>query len=83
MLHPVITEICSRQNKKWKNWQFFSTFQTHDLEVLSPNYEKAMYSADNIAGKFEMLHPIVTEICSGQNSEPPAACQPPQAITIT
>ena len=21
MLHPLVTEICSRQNKKWQNWQ--------------------------------------------------------------
>ena len=56
-----------------------STFQTHDLEVLSTNYDKApLLSIDNIAGKFEMLHPIVTE-----NSEHPASCPPPQAITIT
>ena len=36
----------------------FSKFQTHDLEVLSPNYEKALLlSRDNIAAKFEDATP--------------------------
>ena len=48
---------------------FFSKFRTHDLEVLSPNYEKApLLSKDNIAAKLEDAtpYPVVTEICSGQ-----------------
>ena len=36
----------------------FSTFRTHDLEVLSPNYENALLlSIDNIASKFEDATP--------------------------
>ena len=74
MLHPVVTEICSRQ-KKIAKLAVFSKFRTHDLKVLSPNYEKTLLlSIGNIAAKFEDVHPVVTEICSGQKSEqPPAA----------
>ena len=36
----------------------FSKFWTHDLEVLSPHYEKApLFSIDNIAAKFEDCTP--------------------------
>ena len=32
----------------------FSTFRTHGLDVLSPNFDKApLIRIDNIAGKFE------------------------------
>ena len=39
--------------KIFKYWQFFSKLRTHDLEVLSHNYEKALLSIGNIAAKFE------------------------------
>ena len=51
----------------------FSKFQTHDLEELSPNYEKAhLLSIDNIAAKFEeaTLCSLVTEIFSNLNNNP-------------
>ena len=36
----------------------FLNFWTHDLEILSPNYEKApLLSIDNIAVKFEDATP--------------------------
>ena len=44
--------------KTHKNHLFFSKFLTHDLEVLSPNYEKAhLLSVGKIAGKFEEAPP--------------------------
>ena len=53
---------------KYKIDRFFSTFRTHELEVLSPNFEKAPLRIDNIAGKFEDATDV-TEICSGQNKK--------------
>ena len=56
---------------------FFSKFRTHDLKVLSPNYEKAhQLNIGKIAAKFEnKLHPIATDMLR-TNSETL------QAITI-
>ena len=57
MLHPVVTERSSGQ-KQIAKLAVFSKFQTHDLEVLSPNYEKALlHSIGNIAAKFEDATP--------------------------
>ena len=86
MLHPVVTQICSGQNQIAK-LAVFSKFRTHDLEVLSPNYEKALLlSIGNIAAKFEDATP-----CSYRDmlrtkkwdARCPPTRPPPQAITIT
>ena len=43
-----------RSKLKMVKLAFFSKFRTHDLEVLSPNYEKAhLLIIGNIAAKFE------------------------------
>ena len=68
---------------KIANWQFFSKFRTHDLEVLSPNYEKALLlSIGNIAAKFEDATTPCIYAPDNKVRSPPAH-PPPQAITIT
>ena len=47
----------------------FSKFRTHDLEKLSPNYEKAPPTQHRQYFYLKMLHPVVTEICSRQNKK--------------
>ena len=46
--------------------------ETHDFEILRPNYDVAhlLYISGYIDAK--NLHLVVTEICSGQNIKMPA-----------
>ena len=56
-LSLTVSEISTFYIKMAKS-AIISKFRTHDLEILSPNYDKApLLSIDNIAAKFEDATP--------------------------
>ena len=79
-LSLTVSEI-SPFNIKIAKLAFFSKFRTHDLEVLSPDYEKALLHIRNIAVKFENAKPwSYRDMLRTKKWD---ARPPPQALTIT